>query len=109
MQRRLGLLVWMVLALSLPLLAQTATISGRVVDEADAVLPGVSVTVKNQSTGISREGVTNSEGLYTVPALTPGRYTVAGLLTGFARVERANIELLTGADRKSTRLNSSHG
>jgi hypothetical protein len=78
--------------------AQTSTINGRIVDQDDAVLPGVNVIVKNLANGATRETVTNGEGLYTVPALTPGQYSVSADLTGFAPLVRDNIELLTGAN-----------
>jgi hypothetical protein len=51
----------------------TATISGRVVDQAGAVLPGATVLITNTGTGATRETVSNGEGLYIVPALDPGR------------------------------------
>jgi hypothetical protein len=81
-----------------PLFAQaTATINGRVVDQAGAVLPGATVTVTAAGTGVSRNTVTNAEGLYSVAALTPGTYTVRAELSGFAPQERRGVELLTGA------------
>src|SRR6478752_10270789 len=51
----------------------TATMNGRIVDQAGAVLPGVTVTATNMETGAARDTVTNAEGLYTLPALAPGR------------------------------------
>jgi hypothetical protein len=66
--------VWLaaafVLAAAASVLAQaTATVSGRVVDQDGAVLPGVSITVTNMATGAVRETFSNAEGLYVVPAL----------------------------------------
>jgi hypothetical protein len=74
----------------------TSTISGRVVDQDGAVLPGVNVTVTNSATGVPRETVTNSEGLFSVPAIDPGTYSVRAELTGFAPQVRERIEVLTG-------------
>jgi carboxypeptidase family protein len=74
----------------------TATINGRVVDQGGAVLPGVTVTVTNTATGAARNTVTNSEGLYTVPALLAATYSVRAELSGFAPQTRNAIELLTG-------------
>jgi hypothetical protein len=74
----------------------TAEINGRVVDQGQAVAPGVNVTVTNAGTGSARQTVTNAEGLYSVPALTPGNYTIKAELRGFSPVER-NVELLIGA------------
>jgi hypothetical protein len=75
----------------------TATINGRIVDQAGAVLPGATVTVTETSTGVTRDTVTNSEGLYSVPALPPGTYSVKAEVTGFSPQQRADIQLLTGA------------
>lgn len=99
MLRRIGLVASMVLVATGPLLAQaTATISGRVIDQAGAVLPGVSVTVTNVATGAVRDTVTNAEGLYSVPALNPGLYSVRAELVGFAPQLRERVEVLTGAN-----------
>jgi hypothetical protein len=75
----------------------TASITGRVADQAGAVLPGATVTVVNTATGATRDTVTNGEGLYTVPALTAGVYRVKADLQGFSPVTRDNVELLTGS------------
>jgi hypothetical protein len=72
MRRTTSLSVFLSLAASGWLFAQaTAAISGRVVDQDGAMLPGVTVTVTNTATGATRDTMTNGEGLYTVPAL-PG-------------------------------------
>jgi hypothetical protein len=76
----------------------TATISGRVVDQAGAVLPGATVSVTNTGTGATRETVSNAEGLYIVPALDPGMYNVKAQLTGFTAQSRDSIELITGSN-----------
>jgi len=52
----------------------TATISGTAKDASGAVVPGVTVSVKNVATSVSRSAVTDSEGRYTVPELAPGSY-----------------------------------
>jgi hypothetical protein len=75
----------------------TATLNGRVVDPGGAVLPGVTVTVTNTAIGVARDTVTNAEGLYSVPALNPGTYSVKVELSGFAPQVRNDVELLTGA------------
>ena len=50
----------------------TATINGTVFDQAKAVLPGVTVTITNEATGITREAVTGAEGQFVVPTLLAG-------------------------------------
>jgi carboxypeptidase family protein/TonB-dependent receptor-like protein len=99
MSKRVGLAIVLCLAASGPLFGQaTASISGRVVDEAGAVLPGANVTVTNTATGAARDTVTNGEGLYSVPALNPGTYSLRAELAGFAPQVRERVEVLTGAN-----------
>ena len=62
----------------------TSTFNGRVLDQGDAVLPGVTVTATNVSTGVARTTVTNEEGLYSIPGLEPGTYEIKTDLAGFA-------------------------
>jgi len=50
----------------------TGTISGTVTDNTGAVLPGVSVVILNQDTGISRTVLTNETGHYSGPTLGVG-------------------------------------
>jgi hypothetical protein len=86
------------LAAATPLLAQqgTAAISGRVSDEQGAILPGVSIIVTNEETGVFREVSTSTEGTYSVPQLVPGRYKVVASLTGFRTLERSGLILQVG-------------
>ena len=58
----------------------TGTINGRVVDQADAVLPGVTISLKNSDTGATRTTVTNGQGVYSVPALDRGIYEMVMLI-----------------------------
>ena len=62
----------------------TGTIIGTVSDETGAVLPGVEITVQNQSTGISRTVVSNDEGSYRAQSLAVGPYEVRAELAGFS-------------------------
>ncbi|MPZ17850.1 MAG: hypothetical protein GEV06_08070 [Luteitalea sp.] len=61
----------------------TTAIVGRVRDTTGAVLPGVTVTIVHQATGVSRERVTNDAGYYSVQSLRPGTYTIRASLPGF--------------------------
>src|SRR5216684_5687877 len=98
MLKSICLTTLMLLATNTWLFAQaTATINGRVADQGGAVLPGATVTVTNGGTGAVRSTVTNAEGLYSIPALNPGTYTVKAELAGFAAAARASVELITGS------------
>ena len=91
---------WLVAAfvLAAPAAAQqgTAQISGRVTDSQGAVLPGVSVVVKNEETGATRDLTSSTEGSYSAAQLTPGRYAVIAKLAGFRTMERSHLVLLVG-------------
>ena len=98
MLKRTLLTTWMLLAASGMLFAQaTGAINGRVVDQGGAVLPGATVTTTNPSTGASRDTVTNGEGLYNMPALALGSYTVKAELAGFSPRVRENVQVLVGS------------
>src|SRR5206468_5747301 len=62
-------------------------IEGTVRDEQGGVLPGATVTLRNEQTGVSRVAVTEADGRYLFPALAPGTYTVKVELQGFATTE----------------------
>jgi hypothetical protein len=63
--------------------AATGNIEGVVTDATGAVLPGVTVVVKNTNTNVAREAVTDADGRYRAQALQPGTYQVAATLAGF--------------------------
>jgi hypothetical protein len=63
--------------------AGTSAIAGVVKDATGGALPGVSIRVVNEDTGVSVDTVTNEAGLYRAPALVPGRYRIETSLDGF--------------------------
>jgi len=71
----------------------TATLSGRVVDPSGAAIAGASVVVAQRDTGITRDAQSNADGLFTVPSLQPGVYTVTITAKGFEKTTASNIEL----------------
>ena len=75
--------------------AQTATgqITGTVKDATGAVVPGASVTVHSDLTGLTRTGATNPSGDYSFPLLPTGVYSVSAELTGFSVAKQSGIRL----------------
>ena len=71
-----------------PAQAQTADLTGKILDKQGEPLPGATVTAKNNATGIERKVLTDTDGQYRVPALVPGTYTVTVQLSGFADTSR---------------------
>ena len=55
---------------------QAASVAGTVTDASGAPIPGASIAVKNLGTGAMRETISSAEGLYTLTALGPGRYSI---------------------------------
>ena len=54
----------------------TARLDGVIKDSSGAIIPGVTVVAKNDGTGIPYEAVTNELGIFVLPQLPPGTYTV---------------------------------
>ena len=71
----------------------TATLSGTVTDQNDAVVPGVNVAVISIAQGFQRSATTNREGAYVVPSLPPGIYTVKAEREGFTTAEVPDVVL----------------
>jgi hypothetical protein len=82
----------------------TSSISGVVVDTGGGVVPGASVVVKNNGNGSSFETISNTDGVFSVPALPAGMYTVTVSLAGFktAVLNEVRLQLGTPAAVKAT-------
>jgi hypothetical protein len=72
--------------LGAPTFAQSGSgeIRGTVADPTGAVVPGATVEVVNDNTGDRNTVTSNDAGLYVVPQLPVGTYTVTANLNGFA-------------------------
>ncbi len=77
--------------------AQTSGIAGVVRDTTGGVLPGVTVEADSPAMiGGTRVAVTDGQGLYVIPALVPGVYSVTFTLPGFSTFVREEITLQVG-------------
>jgi hypothetical protein len=86
-----------------------AVFTGVVRDEAGDLLPGVDITVRDETTKRELKAVTDGKGAFTVGALSDGLYRVEVALEGFqptlmehlelkaSEVTRASVELRLGA------------
>jgi hypothetical protein len=94
--------VWLVLTwwavLACPAAAQVggSALTGRVVDQAGAGVPGATVTLTAAATNASRTTVSGPEGTYVFATLAPGAYRVHVQLSGFRPITREGIRLATG-------------
>jgi hypothetical protein len=70
-----------------------AGISGIVTDSSGAVIPGATIEVKAQETGISQTRQSNAEGFYAFLELPPGHYDIEVRQAGFAAFHQSGILL----------------
>jgi hypothetical protein len=75
---------------------QQAVVLGAVADEQKGVLPGVTITATDISTGRQYVGVSDERGEYRIPNVPAGTYRLQAELPGFATVVFERIELLVG-------------
>ena len=64
---------------------------GRVADPTGAVISGVTVTMVNQATGVSRDTKSNDSGDYSFVEVVPGSYRVEYALQGFKKDIRRDV------------------
>src|SRR3989449_5039350 len=92
-------LLFVILSLTtVSIFAQTSTssITGRVVDSKDAIVPGATVTVTNEATGVSQTQTTTDSGVYAFASLPVGTYTVTVEQTGFKKFQKTHNALEVG-------------
>ena len=75
---------------------QTGSILVRALDEQGAVVPGVLVSISSPILPQDVTGTTDSSGIYRIPGLAVGIYTVTTTLTGFQTVIRQDVIVVQG-------------
>ena len=95
-----GLMLAIQLGLAAPAWAQiaNAVVTGTVADAQGGVLPGVTITVRNAESGVTRTIVTEADGRYRLGGIPPGRYNLTADLQGFATVEVQDVTLTLGLE-----------
>jgi hypothetical protein len=81
----------------------TAVIEGVVADTSGAVLPGVTVEIRNVDTNFTRTAVTDRDGRFVALQIPPGRYTVTFKLTASRRSCRRTSRSASASRRGSVR------
>src|SRR5688572_16448964 len=94
----LGLYLTTLLYAAAPALAQqgTAQIGGKIVDAQGGALPGVTIVITNEDTGVVREITSTAEGNYFASQMVPGRYRISAKLEGFKALDRRGLTLTVG-------------
>lgn len=70
-----------------------ATLVGTVMDENEAVIPGVNIAVISVEQAFQRSTVTDGNGAFVVTSLSPGNYTLKAEREGFTPAEVRDIVL----------------
>ena len=71
------------------------TITGTVADPAGAVIPGVTIELKNINTGAVYQTVSSSTGNYTFGQLPVGKYQLSSSVSGFKQFSQTGITVLS--------------
>jgi len=117
-----------VVALFAAVLATSATaqslisgdVTGMISDQSGAVLPNVSVTLKNNGTGQTQTATTNAAGVYRFSLLTPGQYTISASAQGFQNSQQTvtvtvgqatavNLQLAVGSASQTVEVTAEGG
>jgi hypothetical protein len=77
---------------------QTARLQGTVHDSSGAVVPNAKVVAVNTQTRDASDTTSNASGLYVLPALRPGIYTLTVEAAGFSKTAVNDIELVVSAN-----------
>jgi carboxypeptidase family protein/TonB-dependent receptor-like protein len=72
----------------------TGSITGTVTDPTGAGVPGATVTAANTATGTQTKTTTGDTGLYTIPELSPGPYSISVEAPGFRKATISEQRLL---------------
>jgi hypothetical protein len=74
----------------------SAELRGRVTDAQGGAVPGATVTVRNQESGMFRQVVSSADGSYFISGVTPGTYELTTELSGFKKYSRRDLRLEIG-------------
>jgi hypothetical protein len=94
MVRKLLLLLLGVMSCA-PALSQmdTATISGYILDESGAVIPGASIKLTNVETNVDVSQLSNGSGLYVFTSVKPGHYRIVVEKKSFREIALTDLQV----------------
>src|SRR5450755_2926970 len=74
----------------------TGTVNGLISDPREAVVPNARVVAISRAQGVSRETLSNANGLYVIADLAPGDYDLKIEASGFAVSEFTGVNVQAG-------------
>jgi hypothetical protein len=72
------------------------SLSGSVLDQSGAAIPGVTISVHDPNTGVTRSTVSGAEGSYRFPELNLGSYDVTAAAPGFSTLVQHGVQITIG-------------
>jgi outer membrane receptor protein involved in Fe transport len=72
------------------------SVTGTIADDTGAAVPGATVTIKNEDTGLEISGVTDGTGTYTLRNVAGGTYTLKASLQGFKEFVQTGVPVTAG-------------
>src|SRR5215468_6003491 len=76
--------------------SSTATVTGTVIDQKGATVPGANVELRSLTTNDSRTQTTNDAGLFTFASVPPGGYKVTVTKDGFRTMAIGPLDVQVG-------------
>lgn len=92
----IALMIFPLTTLSVLAQATTGTLRGVVTDQSGAVIASADVVAKNTATGVETKTKSNSEGIYNIPNLIPGKYTLTVEAGNFKRTVYTDVDVRLG-------------
>ena len=96
---RLIFLSLMIISVSIAAFSQqaaNATLTGTITDQMGAVIPGTKIIATQTATGVTRDTISNQDGLYVFSSMTPGEYEIRFEAPGFAPKVTKTVPLNVG-------------
>ena len=98
MRKFIFILAFLMVSAAVSLHAQTTngSIEGSVTDPSGAAVAGASVTARNMDTGLTQTTTTTEAGIYSLPNLPPGRYSVTVEAPNLKKHAQEGVTVTTG-------------
>jgi hypothetical protein len=79
--------------------AWRGVVRGRVLDASGARVAGAQIGIRHAATGVTRDVITAADGEFSIPELSPGRYTLEARATGH-KTWRRDLDLSIHQERR---------